>query len=203
MKKKYVCILLAVMCIWMSAGAARADRIGSQDTQSGVMIGGVTYYYRGIEVEPVYCFYSAFMKDYMWTASETERQQLDINYYSGKETYQYQGVSGYAEKTSSDQNIPVYRFWNKKTTDHFYTTSETEKEQLAKDLKDGKDDYEYEGIAWYVPRVSDWPVYRFFDTSAHNHFYTCDEQLKDSLSQDYLSGNGTWRYEGIAWYWYK
>lgn len=54
-----------------------------------------------------------------------------------------------------------------------------------------------------VPKGSSCPVYRFFDTAAFNHFYTSDEQLKETLSQSYLNGTGTYRYEGIAWYWYN
>ncbi len=204
MRKSFICFLATALCLCMLPATALADRIGKQNDviiPYNVVEGG--YNVTEVPVVPVYCFYSAYMRDYMWTASEDERQQLEYNYYSGKETYQYQGVSGYAELTPSDQNIPVYRFWNKKTTDHFYTTSENEKNQLARDLETGKDDYVYEGIAWYVPKGSSCPVYRFFDTAAFNHFYTSDEQLKDSLSQSYLNGTGTYRYEGIAWYWYN
>lgn len=206
MKKKMSVILLAAICMIMAAGTALADRVGEQiDSYASRNAVSNTYFNGNFSATlvPVYSFYSSFMRDHMWTSSEEEKEQLMDWYKSGKETYQLQGVSGYVEQTASDWNMPVYRFWNKRTTDHFYTTSETEKEQLAKDLASGKDNYEYEGIAWYVPKSSDTPVYRFFDTVAFNHFYTSDEVLKNNLSQAYLNGSGSYRYEGIAWYWYE
>ena len=210
MKKRVTGALLAAVCMVTISGVVRADRVGSQpDTQSvsTAVRDAVNspYYYdsSSLTVVPVYCFYSSFMKDHMLTASEYEKEILEESYLSGAETYRLQGIAGYAEETPTDRNIPVYRFWNKRTTDHFYTTSEVERDQLARDLVSGKDDYEYEGIAWYVPVAYETPVYRFFDTVAFNHFYTCDEQLKDSLSQAFLNGTGSYRYEGIAWYWYE
>ncbi|MBO7710860.1 MAG: hypothetical protein J6S83_10355 [Lachnospiraceae bacterium] len=210
-KRRMAGVLLAAVCMIATAGMAFADRVGSQQGPQSDMtaqrdaVNSPYYYYdsSSLTVVPVYCFYSSFMKDHMWTASEYEKEILEEGYLSGAETYRLQGIAGYVEETPSNRNIPVYRFWNRKTTDHFYTTSEAEKDQLARDLASGKDDYEYEGIAWYVPVAYETPVYRFFDTAAFNHFYTCDEQQMNSLSQAYLNGTGTYRYEGIAWYWYE
>lgn len=205
MKRWMTVILFAATCMIMTAGIVLADRVGEQvGSYASGNTATVPYVNVSITVPavPVYCFYSSFMRDHMWTASADEKEELQNSYESGKETYQLQGVSGYAEQTASEWNMPVYRFWNKRTTDHFYTTSESEKDQLEKDLASGKDHYEYEGIAWYVPKSSNTPVYRFFDTLALNHFYTSDENLKTSLSQAYLNGTGSYRYEGIAWYWY-
>ena len=55
--------------------------------------------------------------------------------------------------------MPVYRFWNETTKDHFYTADAAEKEQLQANYYSGRDDYVYEGIAFYA---SVWgnPVYR-------------------------------------------
>lgn len=210
MKKRMTGVLLAAVCMIMSSGIVPADRVGSQPgTQNDQTAMRETvnnpYYYdnSSLTVVPVYCFYSSFMKDHMWTASEYEKEILEESYLSGAETYRLQGIAGYVEETPTDRNIPVYRFWNKRTTDHFYTTSEVERDQLARDLASGKDDYQYEGIAWYVPVAYETPVYRFFDTVDFNHFYTSDEVLKNNLSQAYLNGTGSYRYEGIAWYWYE
>ena len=201
MKKKMTRFLLVVMMVCAACTAAYADRIGS-NTPNPPANNGYGRAYVTVPTVPVYCFYSAFMRDYMYTASETERAQLTENYLTGKETYQYQSVCGYAEDSAKDWNKPVYRFWNKKTMDHFYTADEEEKKQVERDLKEGKDNYVYEGIAWYVPEWSERPVYRFYDTAAFNHYYTDDAEIKESLNHDYLAGTGTYRYEGIAWYWY-
>ena len=208
MNRKSICFFMMMALIIACASSALADRVGTADSvTTGQVTGGSGNVYvkvqATVQASPVYCFYSFFMRDHMWTASAEEKQQLEENFRTGKETYQYQGIWGYAELAKTDWNMPVYRFWNKKTTDHFYTTSDSEKEQLEKDLKSGKDNYVYEGIAWYVPQFSDYPVYRFFDTASFNHYYTDDAQLKESLSKEYLAGTGTYRYEGVAWYWYK
>ena len=153
-------------------------------------------------ISPVYEFYSPYMRDYLLTSSSSEKEQLERNYYIGTETYQYDGIVSYVETASTPFNTPVYRFWNPVTCDHFYTISESEKNQVQKDLRNGTDNYEYEGIAWYSPTYSGNPVYRFFDVVNFNHYYTSNESERSSMQQDYLNGTGRWRYEGIAWYWY-
>ncbi len=156
MKKRVTGALLAAVCMVTISGVVRADRVGSQPDAQSVSTAvrdavNSPYFYdsSSLTVVPVYCFYSSFMKDHMLTASEYEKEILEESYLSGTETYRLQGIAGYAEETPTDRNIPVYRFWNKRTTDHFYTTSEVERDQLARDLASGKDDYQYEGIAWY------------------------------------------------------
>ncbi len=205
--KRTIVLLLAV-CLLLQAAPAYADSVsGSNESVSQVYQNPdstyFVYLYVPLTVVPVYRFYCQFKHDYFWTTSTEEKESLEKMYRNGTETYKYQGISGYVEASSSDRNTPVYRFWNKKTTDHFYTTSSAEKKQLEKDYKSGEDDYKYEGIAWYVPKDMGKPVYRFFDTRNFNHYYTSSEDIRSSLQTAYLDGTGTYRYEGIAWYWYE
>ena len=155
-----------------------------------------------IAVVPVYQFYSDTMRDHFWTITTEEAISLQNAYNMGTSTYAYKGVAGYVYQNNVANSVPVYRFWNKKTLDHFYTISETEKQQVEKDYKDGKDDYEYEGVAWWAPTSTTKPVYRFFDTVNFNHYYTSDASIYQQLTQLYATGQGSYRYEGIAWYWY-
>ena len=152
---------------------------------------------------PVYLFYSTYMNDYFLTASETERATLERDFRNGTQTYEYIGILGYGEAYATDTNVPVYRFWNKETMDHFYTASEAEKDTLARTLKDGTDHYVYEGIAWYAPANDGVPVYRFFDRNAFNHYYTSSTDEYQDLSAQYLAGTSPLRYEGIGWNWYE
>ena len=156
-----------------------------------------------IQVQPVYRFYSDILQDYFWTVSADEKNQLQAAYQNGSGTYLYQGVYGYVEKSASARTIPVYRFYNKKTGDHFYTMNEAEKNQVEEDYRTGKDNYAYEGIAWYASKSLGKPVYRFFDTVAFDHYYTSNEGIRDSLITQYKNKTGNWRYEGIGWYWYE
>ena len=204
MKKSLLFAIVMVFSLFLVSNCVIADTITGvpvPGSNYGVGYAGNGYNYAGTNRVPVYCFYSSFKRDYFWTAFENEMNELLVSYNSGTDDYQYQGISGYAEQNPTDQNVPVYRFWNKKTLDHFYTISETEKDQLISDFNSGKDNYEYEGVAWYVPQLSSIPVYRFFDVSNYNHVYISDAQTKESLSQAYLNGTGSYRYEGVAWYW--
>ena len=150
---------------------------------------------------PVYLFYSYYLDDYFLTASESERATLEWEYMNGTQTYELLGVLGYAEAYATDTNVPVYRFWNKDTTDHFYTTSYTEKTQTEENYYSGRDGYKYEGVAFYVPAYGYSSVYRFFNTATFSHAYITDESVKNDLILDNECGYGCWRYEGVAWYW--
>ena len=149
---------------------------------------------------PVYVFYSPFMDDYFLTASETERSSLEWEYRNGTQTYEFSGILGWAEAYATDTNVPVYRFWNQNTTDHFYTSSYEEKVQTEENYNSGRDGYKYEGVAFYVPAYGYSPVYRLFNTVTFSHVYITDASVRDSLISDYQCGYSSWRYEGVAWY---
>jgi len=108
---------------------------------------------------------------------------------------------------SSDYNlfytpkvVPVYRFWNKKTgNDHFYTTDEAEKDKLIKTYSNV---WTPEGAAFYVyeDKAKDTvPVYRFYNNKTGGHFYTTNEAEKQKLIDKY---SYVWIPEGIAFYVY-
>ena len=205
-KSRTIALMCMSMCMGLGAMTGHAQSL-TEEGFSQVYPGADGSYYAqasfSVPVIPVYMFYSAYMRDYFWTTSEYEADELSRKYAEGTETYQYYGVDGYAQGTSDDWNTPVYRFWNEKTSDHFYTTSEAEKEQLEENLAAGEDDYEYEGIAWYAPKYSGKPVYRFFDILSYDHYYTSSESERERLTTEYYNGTGTFRYEGVAWYWFE
>ena len=161
------------------------------------------YEYTEVEVVPVYRFLNSEEADYFWTISEDEKQYLENLALTGSGKYEYEGISGYVMKEDGENRLPVYRFFNEKTMDHFYTTSEAEAEQVKKDYREKKDDYKYEGICWYVPERSGVQVFRFYDVKFHNHFYTSDVQIRNRLADAWEAETGTYRYEGVAWYWYE
>ena len=149
---------------------------------------------------PVYVYYSTSLMDYLLTSSSEESEQLDFDYWNGTGTYEYYDTLGYAEDYPDATSVPVYRFWNKETCDHFYTMSEAEKDAVINDFETGQDGYQFEGVAFYVPEYGCTPVYRFFDDETFTHLYTTDEYDKETMEEDYQNGWGNWRYEGVAWY---
>jgi Repeat of unknown function (DUF5648)/Clostridium epsilon toxin ETX/Bacillus mosquitocidal toxin MTX2 len=65
-------------------------------------------------------------------------------------------------------NLPLFRLFNKNTGDHFYTTSESERQNAIKNLH-----YDNEGIACYISPVESSgliPLYRMYNGT--DHFYT-------------------------------
>ncbi len=84
--------------------------------------------------------------------------------------------------------IVIYRVYNKRTGEHFYTANVTEKNNLVKlGWKD-------EGIGWYAPSVSTVPVHRLYNPNTGDHHYTTNNKERANLVK--LG----WKGEGIAWY---
>ncbi len=91
----------------------------------------------------------------------------------------------------------VYHFKGVADQHHFYTMSESEKEELLRNTGA----WTYMGVAFYAfPEDSDpdcKPVYRFWSTRTGDHFYTMSQDEKNRLMNIW-----GWRYEGIAFYAY-
>ncbi|MFA4817333.1 MAG: M4 family metallopeptidase [Parcubacteria group bacterium] len=93
----------------------------------------------------------------------------------------------------------VYRFFNKIRGNHFYTKSETEKDNIIATLSN---EWNYEGIAYQAFDESGenlMPLYRFFNTQTGFHFYTQNSAEKDNI----IATLPVWNYEGIAYYTYS
>ena len=91
-------------------------------------------------------------------------------------------------KTQSSDYVSMYRLYNPNSGEHFYTSNETEKNDLV------KAGWRYEGIAWNAPKTSDTPVYRLYNPNAGDHHYTTSITERDNLIK------AGWKYEGIGWY---
>ena len=89
-----------------------------------------------------------------------------------------------------EKQIPVYRLFNTKTGEHFYTSSSAERERYLK-----QNSWNSEGIAWYAPWYSSEPIYRLANpNNGDEHHYT-----KSESESSWLQSLG-WKFEGIAWY---
>ena len=99
------------------------------------------------------------------------------------------GSSSSSSTVSYPKTTPVYRLFNTKNGQHFYTANKEEHDIL---VTKGWND---EGIAWQVRPTASIPVYRLFDKSGTgNHLFTSDAATRDS----YIAKG--WADEGIAWY---
>ena len=93
------------------------------------------------------------------------------------------------EDESNTSLTPVYRFYNSNNGEHFYSTSEAEKQNL---IAVG---WDYEGIAFYNYNSNlGAAVYRVYNPNSGDHHYT-----KDYSEYRNLTSIG-WNDEGIAFY---
>ena len=143
-------------------------------------------------LKPVYRFYNAGAGVHLYTSDPAEKAAVQANLSS---TYSYDGV-GYSIDTSEALNSkPLHRFYNFKKGVHFYTASETEKNNVEANLSGT---YRYEGVAYKISNTpTSMPVFRFFNVKTGAHFYTATAGERDYVTKH--SGY-TWKYEGVGFY---
>ncbi len=121
----------------------------------------------------------------------TEFQEEDAPEIDGDTSTFYEGdvLVNEAESTASTMEKPVYRLYNRRNGEHFYTLNLTERYYL---INSG---WVNEGIGWFAPDTSSTPVYRLLSLKSYKHHYTTSQNERDVLVK-----LGSWRYEGISWY---
>ena len=97
---------------------------------------------------PLYRYYKEGCGDHFYTTNSQEigtTSQGQI----GKHGYKYEGIAGYCYSTPTEDTVPLYRYWQPNTADHFYTTNSAAIGTTT-DGQIGKYGYKSEGIACYV-----------------------------------------------------
>ncbi|MDO8848020.1 MAG: hypothetical protein Q7W51_06515 [Coriobacteriia bacterium] len=92
--------------------------------------------------------------------------------------------------------VPVYRFFNKAISSHFYTASVTERDAV---IARYAATYAYEGVAYSINTANPAnyaPLYRFFNKSNGSHFYTPSVAERDAVIAQW---SATYAYEGPAY----
>ena len=84
--------------------------------------------------------------------------------------------------------VEMYRLYNPNSGEHFYTSRVGERDMLI-DVG-----WDYEGIGWYSPVLSNTPVYRLYNQYGGEHHYTTSLEERNSLIA------AGWNDEGIGWY---
>jgi YD repeat-containing protein len=144
---------------------------------------------------PIYRFYNPKNGDHFYTASESERSIVKNTNRSG---YLPEGIAFYAYNAQVVDSLPVYRFYNSKNGDHFYTIAEDEKNTVISNPQWG---YIYEKIAFYAYASqlnNSSPIYRFYNSATGDHFYTASESERYALIVGPLGPEisvGLWGYE--------
>ncbi len=96
---------------------------------------------------------------------------------------------------STDSNVDVYRFFNKDTGVHFYTSSEAEKDSIVTNLPNySLEGVSYEAVDPLTGGDNSGVVHRFRNQNTGVHIYTIDE-IERSFIAENLSN---YEYEGEA-----
>ena len=143
---------------------------------------------------PVHRFWSPVFAAHFFTINETEKKNVirDLS-----ASWTYEGVAYYAYPVQVPETVPLHRFWSPVFAGHFFTISETEKNNVIRDLSAY---WTYEGVAYYVhpsQAADTLPVYRFWSPVFAHHFYTINETEKNNVIRDL---SAYWTYEGVAYY---
>jgi hypothetical protein len=143
----------------------------------------------------VYRFYSPGTGTHFYTASDVEMVQVRQTLSS---VMSYDGVAYTVDSASPAATQGLYRFYNVRSGNHFYTASDAERDAVMSGLSSV---YRYEGVAYMVsstPVAGAVPVYRFYNVRGDGaYFYTASASERDSVMATLGS---TFRYEGIAYY---
>lgn len=175
-----------------------------------LFVPGATQELQG-SVQSVYRFYNTRDKSFFYTPSKEERDMIvrestdaSFNPGNGLWPYFFQGTTFEEAHTFADKS-PVYRFYNKETGHHFFTTSAAEREIVIKESTDpnygapGLWPFIDEGVGFYAYSAKSHeqliPVFRFYSPSLNRHFFTADatEVLSIILT-------GVWDDEGVGFF---
>jgi hypothetical protein len=138
---------------------------------------------------PTYRFRNPFTGGHFFTSNEGEKAYVLANL----PAYQYEGVGFYTYAAQATNSFPIYRFSNSQGF-HYFTISETEKNQLLTDQN-----YRFDGIAFYgfATQVSgSAPVYRFRNSITGSSFYTA----RQSEYEYVLANLPSYIYQNIVFY---
>ncbi len=141
---------------------------------------------------PVYRFYNAQSKGHFFTTSTQERDTVLAN---PQWQYTFEGVGFQASASAGTNLLPVYRFYNPISKGHFFTTSESEKNNV---IANPQWQYSFEGIGFYAYGSSanlGADVYRFYNATSRGHFFTISEAERNNVL-----ANPQWQYtaEGVG-----
>ena len=93
------------------------------------------------------------------------------------------------EAYAAADTTPMYRLYNKWSTEHLFTSGKAEYDNLVKKGWTG------EGVAWLAPTSGD-PVYRLYNKWSGDHHYTTSKKEYDKCVRDGWKGEGTAFYSG-------
>jgi hypothetical protein len=143
---------------------------------------------------PIHRFYHGGASDHFYSTNIGE---------GGPHGYASEGVGFQLAAQQTPGLVPVYRYWKSDFKDHFYTTNAGEIGVVTQGMS-GKFGYVCEGILGYISPNSipgTIPVYRYWNESVHDHFYTTNASEIGTVVNGAVGKNG-YACEGVLGYAY-
>ena len=157
---------------------------------------------------PIYRFFNTKSNAYFYTVNSNEKNAVLENSSVSKDnlnewSYVFQGASFEAAHSYPSSAVPLFRFYNTKTSYHFFTRDPNEAETIKAKSASGEWSFNYEGVAYQVygsdpnPRTvgEEIAVHRFYSPTLGRHMFTAN--LNEVAE---IKATGIWNYEGIGFY---
>jgi len=147
---------------------------------------------------PLYRYYHEGNKDHFYTANASEINAT-VNGQVGNHGYKCEGSIGHVFTSQVTGSVPLYRYWNSGSSDHFYTANPNEI-GATQNGQTGNFGYTCEGIVGYVfvdqePLAR--PLHRYWHEGNKDHFYT-DNGNEIGTIVNGQSGNFGYKCEGVC-----
>eukprot|EP00298_Acanthocystis_sp_HF-20_P017674 c21803_g1_i3.p1 GENE.c21803_g1_i3~~c21803_g1_i3.p1 ORF type:complete len:1064 (-),score=458.95 c21803_g1_i3:71-3262(-) len=149
-------------------------------------------------VRPLYRYYSSQLRDHFYTSSSGELGVISSGIMA-KYSFVSEGLAGLVWINQIPGTVPLYRYYNPRHVDHFYTTNPNEIATTTPGAK-GRYGYICEGNVGFVfTQGNDLtvPLYRYWNPSRVDHFYTTNEKEIGTTTPG-TRGIGGYYSEGIA-----
>ena len=109
--------------------------------------------YTGTTV-PLYRYWKDSDTDHFYT-TDPEEIGTTTKGATGKYDFVFEGIAGYCHPTQVADSVPLYRYWQSTSSDHFYTINPKEIGTVTSGQV-GKYGYISEGITCYVFAYANW-----------------------------------------------
>ena len=157
---------------------------------------------------PIYRFFNTKSNAYFYTVNSSEKNTVLENSSVSRDnlnewSYVFQGASFEAAHSYPSSAVPLFRFYNTKTSYHFFTRDPNEAETIKAKSASGEWSFNYEGVAYQVYGSDPNPgtvgeevaVHRFYSPILGRHMFTAN---LDEVAE--IKATGIWDYEGIGFY---
>ena len=130
-------------------------KMSGQRGKHGYVSEGIQCYVYEEQVEhsvPLYRYWKSAVSDHFYTTDVKEIGTItpgEIANYG----YKSEGIVGYCFPNKKGKTVPLYRYWNPRSSDHFYTTNGMQEIGTVTPGETGNGLYISEGVACYVEPV--------------------------------------------------